>query len=286
MELLGGQAVIEGVMMKGKTHIAIAVRKKGKIVTKKDRFVSITKKYKPLGWPFIRGIVNLFEMMVVGVKALDWSANQALDEAEEEEFSGWHLAVSIILAFAFALFLFKFIPLGLTTLLHKNNFIGSSRLLFNLIDGAIRIGIFTLYIYLISLWNDMHRLFQYHGAEHKAVLCYEAKKPLTVKNVQKFSTLHPRCGTSFIIFVFLIAILVFSLISVEMNFALLFFFRFLLVFPIAGIAYELLRYSALMRSKAFFKLIITPGLAFQRLTTKEPTNKQVEVSIASLKLIL
>ena len=286
MELLGGQAIIEGVMMKGKDHIAMAVRKGKKIVTKKDRFVSVTKNNKLLGFPFIRGVVNLFEMMIIGIKALNWSADQALDEDEQEEFSGWHLAISLILAIAFALIIFKLIPLGITTFLFKKKLIGSSRILFNAIDGLIRIGLFTLYLYLISLWKDVRILFQYHGAEHKAVSCREAKKPLTVKNVQSFSTKHPRCGTSFIIFVFLIAILVFTLVSVEINFFALFFIRFLLIFPIAGISYEILKYSALMRNQYFFKFIIAPGMWFQGITTNEPTNKQVEVSIAALKKVL
>tara|TARA_Y100000310_G_C20686319_1_gene819255 strand:+ start:2205 stop:3062 length:858 start_codon:yes stop_codon:yes gene_type:complete len=285
MELLGGQAVIEGVMMKGKKHIAVAVRKGKKIVTKKDAFVSLTKKNKFYGFPFIRGIVNIFDMMIIGVKSLDWSANQALDEEDEEEFSGWHLFISIVLAFGFALVLFKLIPLGITTYLFNKDAFGS-RIVFNIVDGLIRIGLFTAYLYLISLWKDVRILFQYHGAEHKAVSCYEAKKPLTVKNVQKFSTKHPRCGTSFIIFVFLIAILVFSLIPVKMPFWMLFLFRFILVFPIAGISYELLRYSALMRNDYFFKFIIAPGMWFQGITTNEPTNKQVEVSIAALKKVL
>jgi uncharacterized protein YqhQ len=286
MELLGGQAVIEGVLMKGKKNIAIAVRKGKKIKIKKEKFVPLKHRYTVLGVPFLRGIINMFEMMVVGIKALNWSADQALDEGKDEKLSPWHLALSLVLAVIFALIIFKLVPLGITTLLFRKELIGGSRIVFNLIDGLIRIGLFTLYLFVISLWKDVRVLFQYHGAEHKAVSCHEAKKPLTVKNVQQFSTKHPRCGTSFIVFVFLIAILVFSLVSVDINFVALFFLRLLLVFPIAGISYELLRYSALMKNQIFFRLVIAPGMWFQGITTSEPTDRQVEVSVAALKEVL
>tara|TARA_Y100000310_G_scaffold109178_2_gene107616 strand:+ start:1263 stop:2129 length:867 start_codon:yes stop_codon:yes gene_type:complete len=288
MELLGGQAIIEGVMMKGKTHLGYAVRKKGKIVTKKEPFSPLKEKYKILGIPFLRGIVNMGEMMVIGIKALNWSADQALEEedGEKDEFTGWHLALSLVFAFALAIGIFKLIPLGITRYLFNREMLGESRILFNVVDGLIRISLFTAYLYLISLWKDVRVLFEYHGAEHKAVACHEAGKELTVENVQGFSRLHPRCGTSFIIFVFLIAIIVFSLAPIDINFVSLFFIRLVLILPIAGIGYEVLRYSALMKSKMFFSVIIQPGMWFQRITTSEPKDKQVEVSIAALKEVL
>jgi uncharacterized protein YqhQ len=229
----------------------------------------------------------MVEMMIIGIKALNWSADQALDEEEgEDEFTGWQLGLSLVFAFVLAIGIFKLIPLGITKYLFNKEMLGDSRILFNVVDGLIRIGLFTGYLLLISLWKDVAVLFEYHGAEHKAVACQEAGKELTVENVQGFSRLHPRCGTSFIVFVFLIAIVVFSVAPIEMNFLGLFFIRFLLVFPIAGIGYEVLRYSALMKSKLFFKVIIQPGLWFQRITTSEPNDKQVEVSIAALKEVL
>ncbi len=287
MELLGGQAVIEGVMMKGKGSIAIAVRKKGKIIVKKEKFHSLTKKHKALGLPFIRGVISLFEMLKIGIKALEWSANEALDEENKSKESGkklswWHMALSLAIAILLALIIFKAVPLAIT----KYALGIRNRLLFNLTDGIIRIILFVIYIFTISLFKDVRRLFQYHGAEHKAVSCYEAGKKLTVGNAKKFSTSHPRCGTSFIVIVFLIAIIVFSLTPVKINFAALFFIRLMLLLPIISISYEALKLSAAMKNKLIFRIIIIPGLWFQAMTAREPADKQLEVALAALKQVI
>src|SRR3989339_1707243 len=202
---IGGQAVIEGVMMRGKNNIVTAVRKKGKIIYKKDK---IKKKNWFLQLFFIRGIVNLIEMLVIGVRTLNWSASQAT--GEEEEISEWAIILTLVIAFAFAIGLFVLLPYVLTYLIGVKE--TSNPIWFNIIDGIIKVGILVLYIYLISLMKDIRKVFQYHGAEHKAVFCYEDGKKLIVENARKYSTLHPRCGTAFLMIVIIISIFLFSFI--------------------------------------------------------------------------
>lgn len=294
----GGQAVIEGVMIKGPKHISIAVRKPNKKISIK------TDKYKPWGEkcavfkvPFIRGIGTLFEMLAIGLNALTYSANEALEE-EEEKLTGTALFFTVLLSIIFAIVLFVVIPYVLTMLLGIQE--ESQSILFNFVDGIIKLIIFVLYIYLIGLMKDIYRIFQYHGAEHMAVNCFEAGKKLTINNVKKFSTLHPRCGTSFLLLVIFIGIIIFSLIPDIMmwiypGFAelgwwskrgLLLAVRIIFLFPIAGISYEILRLAGKFKENIFMKAIVFPGICVQKLTTKEPDNKQIEVGIASLKAAL
>jgi uncharacterized protein YqhQ len=291
---VGGQAVIEGVMMRSKNHVVTAVRKKGKIIYKKDK---IKKKPKWMQLFFIRGIVNLIEMLVIGIKTLNWSASQQTEE--DEEISNFAIALTLIIAFAFAIALFLFLPYALTYLIGIRE--TQNPLWFNIIDGIIKAAILILYIYLISLMKDIRRVFQYHGAEHKAVFCYEDEKKLTVENAKKYSTLHPRCGTAFLMIVIIISIFLFSFIpiitktiypNIDNNFnwflkrTILFTARILLLPIVAGFSYEVLKFGAKHQDNPFFRSLTLPGLWIQKITTKQPSKKQLEVGIAALKKVL
>lgn len=276
-EHIGGQAVIEGVLMRSKNKTAIAVRKSnGKIKIKKEKIKSVSDKYPFLKWPFFRGILNLIEMLVIGIKALTWSADEQVEPEKGEKISSWELFLTFFIATVVTVLLFILLPLYLSKLLIK-----SSGLLFNLVDGIFRIIIFILYIYLISRMKDIQRVFQYHGAEHKAVHCYEEKKKLNVKNCKKYSTAHLRCGTSFLIIVLIISILVFSLIT-NKTFLIKFLSRIFLIPVIIGISYEILKILDKYQKNFLIKLIATPGLWVQSLTTKEPDDRQIEVAIKAL----
>ena len=276
---VGGQAVIEGVLMKNNDKIAIAVRRPDKkISVKKEKIPPISKKIKFLGWPFFRGTVNLIEMLILGIKALNCSANESLGE-EEEKIKPWEFAITTTFAVAVAVGLFILLPLWLTKATK------TAGILFNIIDGVIRIGIFVLYILLISLMKDVRRLFEYHGAEHKTVHCYEDGKKLTPSNVKKYSTAHRRCGTTFLLIVLVLSILVFSLIVTD-NFWIKFAARVLLLPVIAGISYELLKLGAKFPENIIMNLLVWPGMTLQRLTTREPDKKQIEVAIAAFKAVV
>ena len=274
---VGGQALIEGVMMKTPTEVSMAARTRKGIITKKEHHESITAKNKFLGLPVIRGFVFLIEMLVIGFKALTWSAEQ--QNPEEGKLGPWELAGTIVFAVVLTVGIFVVAPYYLAKI-----FIKQPDVWFNLLDGVFRLVLFLLYILVIGLMPDVRRTFQYHGAEHKAVFCYEAKLPLTVKNVQKFKTMHPRCGTSLLIFVIALSIVLFSFIRFPQwyfNIPL----RIVIVPVIAGISYEILKLSARFKKNPLFWLIMQPGLWVQKITTKEPTNKQVEVAIAALKKV-
>lgn len=269
---VGGQALVEGVMMKYKDRIAIAVRQpSGNISVKKEKI-----KFKEINIPLIRGIINLFIILYIGIKSLNYSANESL--GKEEKISFWEITLSIILASIFAIVLFKFVPLlfvyWLDKLFHMNN------ILFNIVDGLIKVCIFVFYVYIISVMKDVYRVFQYHGAEHKAVACYEQGKKLTVSEVQKFKKEHVRCGTSFIFLVLLISIIVYTFIPKDYGFWMKFSLRILFLPVIASLGYEFLRLGAKYNLFAFLSY---PGLLIQKITTKEPNNKQVEVAIRALK---
>lgn len=279
MNAVGGQAVIEGVMMRNGNKIAVAVRKGKKIIVKKQKIKSITER-KPWKYPIIRGAMGLFETLSVGIKTLNWSAQIASGEEDKKE-SAWAFIIAIIMATAFALIIFKLIPLGIAQLFSKWGFRG--RLAFNLIEGISKIAILVAYIWAIGRLKDVKRLFQYHGAEHKAVNCYEAKNPLTVTNAMKFPTIHPRCGTSFILFVLLISIIVYIFVPMNFSFGLKYLLRIALLPLIAGIAYEILKLSAKYQKNVLVRILMKPGLALQGLTTNEPDKKQMEVAIKALK---
>ncbi len=271
---IGGQAVIEGVLMKSPNYYNISIRKKNKIISKKEKIKKKPNWYK---FFFIRGVVNLFEMLAIGIKALNWSAENA---DGGEEIKKKDIFFTILISFAIAIGLFIVLPLYLTKLIHS-----SRGFMFNLIDGIIRIIILILYIYSISLLNDVKTLFKYHGAEHKAVNCYEDGKMLTVQNAKKYSTLHMRCGTSFLIIVLIISILVFSLI-VSPKIYVKFLGRIVLLPVIIGLSYELLKILDKHKDNKFVRFLALPGLWIQGITTKEPTDKQLEVALISLKNVL
>ncbi len=283
----GGQAVIEGVMMRSTNHVAIAVRKpNNKISLKKDKLKPLGEKCKILAWPFIRGVFNLGEMLIYGIKALNYSANESTEE-EEEQLSSWHIAVSLVIAFAFAILLFKFVPLLLAQLASNTfAFVKDHYIIFNLIDGLSKILLFVLYVLVISAMKDVNRLFQYHGAEHKAVHCYEAKKKLTIANVKKFSTLHPRCGTSFILIVLVLSILVYTFIPQSFSFLGKLGLRLAFLPVIAGISYELLRLAGKFSDNIIMRIVVWPGMMVERITTREPDRHQIEVAIKALDAVL
>lgn len=273
---IGGQALIEGVLMRNKEKISIAVRKGKKIITKKE-----TIKFKESKTPFIRGITNLISTMYVGMKALNYSANIQIGKKEKE--NKFLNVITILIAVVFALFLFKFIPLFLTQLI--DNKLKFSSVSFNITDGLIKLIILVSYIYIISRMKDIKRVFQYHGAEHKTVNCYESKMPLTIKNVKKFSTVHKRCGTTFIFLVIFTSIIVYIFIPKEYSFSLKLLLRIIFLPIIASISYEILKLSA-KYDNIITKTITSPGLLIQKLTTNEPDNKQIEVAIKSLKGVI
>ncbi|MBW2971962.1 DUF1385 domain-containing protein [Candidatus Woesearchaeota archaeon] len=276
---VGGQAVIEGVLMKNEEKIAIAVRRPDrKISIKKETMTPVSKKIKFLGWPFFRGIVNLIEMLVVGIRALNYSANESLGE-KEEKISKTEFAITTIIAIAVAVGIFILLPLYLTKITQTQG------ILFNLIDGVIRVVIFILYILAISLMKDVRRLFEYHGAEHKTVNCYEDGKSITAANVKKYTTVHRRCGTTFLLIVLIISIIIFSLIVTD-SFWIKFGGRIVLLPVIAGIGYELLKLGAKFPNSFLLNILVWPGLALQKMTTREPDKKQIEVAIAAFKAVV
>lgn len=286
---VGGQAVIEGVMMRAPRSVAIAVRRpNGEIVVRKELVVPLSERFPIVKLPIVRGAVALFTSLIIGIKALNFSANEAMTEEEKDkegekgggELSSWAMAGTMAVAFGFGICLFFLFPLYLTKLMTP--VIGDNNIIFNLVDGVIRVLIFLVYIWGISRMSDIQRVFQYHGAEHKSIFAYEAGEELTVENVRRYSRLHPRCGTSFLLIVMLVSIAVFSLIPKLWPFAFKAGSRIVLLPMIAGISYEFLKWSAKNEANALVKMIITPGLALQRLTTGEPDDAQLEVAIRSL----
>jgi uncharacterized protein YqhQ len=283
---IGGQAVIEGVMMRAPRSVAIAVRRPtGEIVVRKDEVVPLSERYPIVKLPIVRGAVALFQSLIVGVEALNFSANEAMVEEGEkkEELSSWAMAGTMAVAFGFGILLFFVMPLYATKLLTQSAIISDNNIIFNLVDGVIRVAVFLLYIWGISRMGDIQRVFQYHGAEHKSIFAFEAGEPLTVDNVRKFSCLHPRCGTSFLLIVMLVSIVIFSLIPKLWPFYMKAGARILFLPLISGVSYELLKWSAKNDSSLLVKLIIAPGLALQRLTTREPDDSQIEVAIRSME---
>ncbi len=280
---IGGQAVIEGVMMRAPRSLAIAVRRpSGEIVVKKDVVVPLSERFPAVKLPIVRGAVALFSSLVTGIKALNFSANEALAEEEEKkDLSPLAMGGTMAVAFGFGILLFFILPLYLTKLLVP--IIGGSNIVFNLVDGVIRVAVFLLYIWSISRMGDIQRVFQYHGAEHKSIFAFEAGEELTVENVQKHSRLHPRCGTSFLLIVMLVSIVVFSMIPKLWPFYFKAGARVVLLPLIAGISYEFLKWSAKHDQSRLVRLIIAPGLALQRLTTREPDAGQIEVAVRSLQ---
>jgi uncharacterized protein YqhQ len=283
--IIGGQAVIEGVMMRGLTGYTVAVRQPdGGIAFKKDKIVAVTKKYPFLRFPILRGSVVLIQSLILGMRALNFSASVSSEgEDGEPEMSNWAIVSSMLLALVLGVGLFILAPLGLTNLIRHYLFPEMGNFAYNLVDGVIRAVFFFIYVWSISLMDDIKRVFQYHGAEHKTVYTFEANEDLTVENARGKSTLHPRCGTSFLLFVMAISILVFSLVPSTAHFAIKFGARVVLLPLIAGLAYEVIRYSARHLQSRVCRVLITPGLWLQRITTKEPDDRQLEIAIVALK---
>ena len=289
--LVGGQAVIEGVMMRTPHAYAVAVRRAdGSIEVKKELVKRLSDYCKPLSWIVIRGFAVLIQSMALGIRTLNYSINISMKDLEEKEApkkakkesSAFPVALSMILGVAVAALLFILIPLWLTTWLRGYIPAIHNWVVFNLVDGLIRVVIFLSYIIMISFMKDIRRLFQYHGAEHKVVHTWEAAEELTVENARRKSTRHPRCGTSFLMFVMVISIIVFSIFKLNAFWAI-FLSRLVLIPVVSGLSYELIRFSAPRCQKGFFRSIVLPGLALQRITTKEPSDDQLEVAIRALK---
>ncbi len=294
---VGGQAVIEGVMMRAKGMIATAVRRPdGKIIVKKEEFHSLAERYPFLRIPIIRGAVGLIEMMYIGIKTFNYSAEIAMGDpsgSESEPAKGqstFSLSVALIAAIALGLGIFFFIPLFIATLFFK---VEQQPLLFNLVAGAIRITILIVYLYSISLMKDIYRLFQYHGAEHKAVFTFEQNAPLEISSALRFTRFHPRCGTSFVLLVMLVSILLFSILdaavllaygSLSLPIRLATHIPFIPI--VGGISYEVLKMSAKHAASPFGRLLVAPGLWLQKITTKEPDESQMEVSLCAIKAAL
>ena len=271
---VGGQAVVEGVMMRNKNRYAVAVRlPNGKIKMMKEKSTFFPKFFD---FFFMRGIVGLGYTLYDGVRALIWSSNQNL--GTEDKLTKKEVILTIGMSFLFSIFIFVVIPFFSARWIHSEGF------LFNALDGFFRVVLFLGYLLIISLMKDVKTLFQYHGAEHKTIYCYENGKKLTVKNVREYSRFHPRCGTSFIFIVLLLSILVFSLIEGSLLVKLV--GRILLLPVIAGIGYELIKLSGKFSKNVIVKALIAPGLWLQRITTREPTDKQLEVGIKSLQAVI
>nr|WP_307774967.1 DUF1385 domain-containing protein [uncultured Cetobacterium sp.] len=283
---IGGQAVIEGVMMRNADLLATAVRKpNGDIVYKKTRISKNRSKLSTI--PFLRGAVTLFDALVLGVKELTFSANEA--EVEEEQLSQKEAIMTTIFSLSLGIGLFIVLPSIISSFLFKDNKIHS-----NFTEATLRLLFFVLYIFLISLSKDIQRVFQYHGAEHKSIYAYENGLELTPENAKKFTTLHPRCGTSFLLIVMLVAIIVFTTLdfilppptSFPMKLLTKVVLRVLFMPLIAGISYEFQRYTSNHLDNFFVKLIAYPGMALQKMTTKEPDLDQLEVAIVAMKVVL
>ncbi len=271
---VGGQAVIEGVMMRNKENFAVAVRDKdGKIQIMKEKNSTFPKFFS---YPFIRGAIGLLFTMYDGIRALIWSSNQQLEN--DEKISKKEAIFTIITSILLSIIFFVVVPFFLARTVQNE---GPT---FDLVDGVLRFGIFLGYLLIISRMKDVKTLFQYHGAEHKSIACYEDGKHLNIDNVKTYSRFHPRCGTSFLVLVMIISVLVFMLIPGGWVAKLV--GRILLIPVIAGIAFEAIKYSGKHDKNFFVKILISPGLWIQRITTKEPSDEQLEVGIASLRAVL
>ena len=284
--LIGGQAVLEGVMMRAPHSYCVAVRKAaGEVVTCERPLARLSEKYPAFRIPVLRGIGTLGQAMGLGIQALQFSANAAMPEGAPErakkEIPGWVLGLNLALSLVFFLFLYKFVPLYLATALGRLIPALKGRILFNLTDGVIRMVIFVAFLYLLSQWKDMRRVFEYHGAEHRVVFNYESGRPVTVENAQQFSTFHPRCGTSFLLVVMLVSIAAYTLLPFDSFLARL-AGRIALLPLIVGLSYEAIR-AAGKRRGGLMATLTAPGLWLQRITTKPPADDQTAVAIRALE---
>jgi uncharacterized protein YqhQ len=289
--LVGGQAVMEGVMMRAPHSYCVAVRKpSGEIVTEEMELARMSEMYPIFKLPVFRGVGTLYQALKLGGRALRFSANAALDDpkyqkegkpqAPPKEMPAWALAGPIVFSLVFFIFMYKFVPLYLATKLSALYPAFESRIAFNSVDGVIRLTILLGLLFVLSRTKDIRRVFAYHGAEHKVVFNYESGTPVTVENAQKFSTFHPRCGTSFLFVVFVLAMPIYAVMPVD-TFAMKLLMRVLLIPVISGLAYELIRFAAKRRG-GFLAALTAPGLWMQRITTKPPSDDQAAVAIHAL----
>ncbi|MGA3090201.1 MAG: DUF1385 domain-containing protein [Terriglobales bacterium] len=295
--LVGGQAVLEGVMMRSPHAWGIAVRKpSGEIVTHSEPLERPSEQHKWMGWPVVRGVMTLGHAMTLGFRALKFSANTALEElsgndpagsgddgknqGKKFEITGWMAGLNMAFSIAFFIFMYKYLPLLATTELKRVNPVFGQQFLFNLVDGLIRIAMFLLFVWGVSLWKDIRRVYEYHGAEHKTVFAFENGDPLNAGAVQKYSTYHPRCGTSFLMTVMIISMFVYMTIPVQ-TFWARFAIRIAFLPLIAGVSYEIIRFAAKHRG-SLFALMTAPGLWLQRITTQPPDDREVECAILAL----
>jgi uncharacterized protein YqhQ len=284
--LIGGQAVMEGVMMRAPHSYCVAVRKpSGEIVCQEAPLAKVSAKYPIFKYPLVRGVGSLGQALWLGIKALQFSANAALDEGDQgkgsPEIPGWLMGLHLTFSFVFFVFLYKLVPLWLATRLGAWQPKLQGRIAFNMVDGVIRIVIFLGFLYAISLWKDIRRVFEYHGAEHKVVFNFESGEPVTVANAQRFTTFHPRCGTSFLLVVMMISMAVYTLLPFD-GFLARFLARIALLPVIAGLSYETVRFAARRRS-SLMATLTAPGLWLQRITTKPPSDDQTAVAIRALE---
>jgi uncharacterized protein YqhQ len=286
--LVGGQAVMEGVMMRAPHSYCVAVRKpSGEVVTEERPIAKISEKYPLFKYPVLRGLGTLGQAMNLGYRALMFSAKAALDDGTAKpgekptEISSWMMTANLVFSLGFFIFLYKFVPLFLATRLGKAVPSLSGRFATNMTDGVIRIVIFLAFLYLLSRMKDIHRVFEFHGAEHKVVFNFEARQPLTVDNAQKFVTFHPRCGTSFLLVVMTISMIIYALLPFD-GFLARFLGRLALLPVVTGVSYELIRFAA-KRQGTFMGLLTAPGLWLQRITTQPPDDTEVGVAIQALE---
>ncbi|MEW6725933.1 MAG: DUF1385 domain-containing protein [Bacillota bacterium] len=278
----GGQAVIEGVMMRGPLTWSVAVRTPDRsIVVEQRKVSSITERFPFLKWPFIRGTVVLFDSLVLGLEALSFSASKAVGE-EEKPLTKWEIALTMLVAFALAIVLFVLLPVGVA---HLTLPVIKGQVAQNVFEGVLRVAVFLLYVLLVGRMADIKRVFQYHGAEHKVINAHEAGAELTIPNIQRFSTLHPRCGTSFLMVVMVVHIILFSLLPTEPLWWR-FLSRLLLLPVVAGLSYEFIKKSSCRGDSLFWKAAMAPGLWLQKLTTREPDDEQIEVALTAFKSVV
>ena len=271
----GGQAVVEGVMIRSKKHMVVCVRQPNdEILTKTEEIKSLSDKYKILGLPFLRGIVALIETLYIGIKGIYFSANATLEE--EEKLNPKEIALAVILALTLSIFLFSIIPFFLTNLLKLGGVV------FILVESVIRLGILLLYLVSMSLVGEFRRIFQYHGAEHTAINAYEAGVELNVENAKKYSRFHPRCGTSFLLIVTVISIVLFSIMP-NLGFFMRLAYRVLLIPVIGAVSYEVLKLSDKYKNSRVMKVLVAPGLGLQYLTTRKPDEKMIAVALKAVK---
>lgn len=286
--LVGGQAVIEGVMMRSPHSYAVAVRQPaGTIAVMQDFIERPSEKYRWLKFPILRGLGTLGQSLVIGIKALRYSAEQALEETEKKqekkkpEFSNWLLALNLLFSLGFFIFFYKFVPLYLTTEAKSYFPRIENPLVFNLVDGVIRILLFLGFLWAISQWKDIQRVFEYHGAEHKVVWGFETTREINLAIARQSTRFHPRCGTSFLLVVMVIAMVLYMFLPFD-SFAGRFAGRLLLLPLIAGVSYEFIRYAA--KSQGWlWRWAARPGLWLQRITTREPNDAQLETAIKALE---